>query len=182
MSSDAIVTLEGWVGSDPQGYTAGDAPLTKFRIGHTPRRFRRSTGEWIDGETQWFTVSAWRNLAVHCLRSVRKGDPVIVHGRLTQRTWQNKAGEDVVSLELDAFSVGHDLTMGVGTFTRTVGNLARDFPPVRPRPGIPPDAGQEVQEGRGDGSAPPDWGLPGGSVAAPEAPEEGEEGGDRSAA
>lgn len=159
MSSDAIVTLEGWVGGDPQGYTAGDAALTKFRIGHTPRRFRRSTGEWVDGETQWFTVSAWRQLAVHCLRSVRKGDPVIVHGRLTQRTWQNKAGEDVVSLEIDAISVGHDLSMGIGMFTKTVGNLSREFPPVRPQQepvrDAQPEAGSEADP------YPPGWSLPG---------------------
>lgn len=122
MSNDVIVTLEGWVGNDPQSFSAGDAGLAKFRLGHTPRRFRRQTGEWEDGETQWFTVSAWRQLGEHCVRSIHKGDPVIVHGRLTQRTWQNKAGEDVVSLEIDAISVGHDLTRGLSNFIKTVGS------------------------------------------------------------
>jgi single-strand DNA-binding protein len=168
MSSDAIVTLEGWVGSDPQAYTAGDAALTKFRIGHTPRRYRRSTGEWIDGETQWFTVSTWRQLAVHCMRSVHKGDPVIVHGRLTQRTWQNRSGDDVVSLEIDAISVGHDLSMGIGMFNRTVGNIGREFAPVRPQQEPESANDPRSESGAEPESEPPGWGLPGSTVAPPE--------------
>jgi len=119
MSSDAIVTIEGWVGNDPQSHIAGDTNLARFRLGHTPRRYRRQTGEWADGETQWFTVSAWRRLGEHCARSIRKGDPVIVHGRLSQRTWRAKSGEEVVSLEIDAFAVGHNLTLGTAAFTRS---------------------------------------------------------------
>lgn len=140
MSSDVIVTLEGWVGSDPQSYTAGDTTLAKFRLGHTPRR-RRQTGEWTDGETQWFTVSAWRQLGDHCVRSVRKGDPVIVHGRLTQRTWQSKTGEDVVSLEIDAFSVGHNLAMGTAAFSRSVTQV-RNGAAAAPPAGDGTDAGE----------------------------------------
>lgn len=140
MSSDAIVTLEGWVGNDPQSYTAGSATLAKFRLGHTPRRKNRQTGEWSDGETQWFTVSAWRQLGDHCVRSIHKGDPVIVHGRLTQRTWQNKAGEDVVSLEIDAISVGHDLSMGFSNFIKTVGSARSATAPAAPAAATPTDA------------------------------------------
>lgn len=131
MSSDVIVTIEGWVGSDPQSYTAGETTLTKFRLGHTPRYKSRHTGEWTDGETQWFTVSAWRQLGAHCLRSVHKGDPVIVRGRLSQRTWQTKTGDDVVSLELDAISVGHNLAMGTAAFTRSMGQV-RSAPAAGP--------------------------------------------------
>lgn len=145
MSSDAIVTLEGWVGSDPQSYTAGSATLAKFRLGHTPRRKNRQ-GEWSDGETQWFTVSAWRQLGEHCARSVRKGDPVIVHGRLTQRTWQSKTGEDVVSLELDAIAVGHNLAMGTAAFTRSMRSAPADGASSEPGAGERAAAVEQAKE------------------------------------
>ena len=42
--------------------------------------------DWVDGDTQWFTVKAWRQLADHCRDSLRRADPVVVHGRLSQST------------------------------------------------------------------------------------------------
>ncbi|NYJ00444.1 single-strand DNA-binding protein [Nocardioides thalensis] len=173
MSSDVIVTLEGWVGNDPQSFSAGEVSLAKFRLGHTPRRFRRQTGDWENGETQWFTVTAWRQLGAHCVRSIHKGDPVIVRGRLTQRTWQNKAGEDVVSLEVEALSVGHDLSMGISNFVKTVGLGRGDNGQVS-------RGGQAGQVDAVDVVA--DWRAPGAEPEKPTALAGGEGPGDSSAA
>src|SRR5690606_21750463 len=51
--------------------------------------------------------------------SIKKGDPVIVTGRLKVRPWE--AGEKKgVSIEVDAESLGHDLPWGTTTYTRAL--------------------------------------------------------------
>ncbi len=199
MSNDTMVTVHGWVGSHPQVWDAGGAQVTKFRIACTPRRFHRATGEWVDGPTQWYGVSAWRTLGSHCSRSLRTGDPVLVHGRLSQRPYTNKAGQAAIALEIDALSVGHDLSLGIASFTKTVGTAQRrDF-----ERSVPATASEAPTVGAGEAVAaavglPPSWSVPGASFAPPEpmprpgdepepdgAPEAGDDdaaGSDRSAA
>lgn len=117
--NESMVTFQGWLGADVRSRTAGGALVASFRVASTPRRFNRATQEWSDGPTQWYTVNAWRALGDHCLTSLRRGDPVVVHGRLSQSTWVNSEGAEVISLEVDATFVGHDLTRGTTVFTRS---------------------------------------------------------------
>ena len=118
MSNDTMVTLQGHVGGDVTLRSAAGTLVAGFRVACTPRRFQRSTEEWVDGTTQWYSVSAWRTLGEHCHDSLRRGDPVIVHGRLQQRPYVNKSGVEVTALEIDAVLVGHDLTRGVTRFSK----------------------------------------------------------------
>jgi len=113
-----MVTFQGWLGADVKTRSAAGALVASFRVASTPRRYNRSTQEWSDGPTQWFSVNAWRSLGDHCAASLRRGDPVVVHGRLTQSTWVNGEGVEVTSLEVDATFVGHDLNRGRTVFTR----------------------------------------------------------------
>ncbi|WP_347565480.1 single-stranded DNA-binding protein [Nocardioides sp. IC4_145] len=119
MSNETTVTLQGWVGGDVTVRQAGDAQVASFRVGATPRRFSRRSGEWVDGETQWYTVNAWRALGDNVAASVRRGDPVVVHGRLNVSTWISSAGAEVTSFEVEATFVGHDLGRGRSVFTKT---------------------------------------------------------------
>ena len=118
MINDTIVTLQGHVGGSVTLRQAGDNPVANLRVACTPRKLTRATGEWSDGETQWYSVSAWRHLGEHCARSLRSGDPVIVHGRLSTHTYVNKDGVEVTSLDVDALLIGHDLSRGISTFTK----------------------------------------------------------------
>ena len=87
--SDSMITVRGWLGADVTLRRAGDVPVASFRLACTPRRFNRRTETWSDGLTQWYTVTAWRGLAENCAASLRRGDPVVVHGRLETRTYVN---------------------------------------------------------------------------------------------
>lgn len=118
MSNETMVTLQGWVGGDVTLRPVAGTVVAAFRVACTPRRFQRSTGEWVDGPTQWYAVNAWRALGQHCHDSLRRGDPVVVHGRLQQRSFVTKAGVEVTALEVDATVVGHDLNRGVTHFER----------------------------------------------------------------
>lgn len=126
--NDTLITLQGWLGNDVSLRQAGEATVASFRVASTPRRYQRKTDEWIDGDTQWYTVNAWRGLADNCADSLRRGDPVVVHGRLNAQTWTNSAGIEVTGFEIDATFVGHDLTRGTSRFTRTP--RRRDESPV----------------------------------------------------
>ena len=117
--SDSMITIRGWLGADVTLREAGEVPVASFRLACTPRRFNRRTETWSEGLTQWYTVTAWRALAENCAASLRRGDPVVVHGRLDTRTYVNANDVEVLSFEIDAVHVGHDLSRGTSAFTRT---------------------------------------------------------------
>lgn len=123
------VTVVGWVGSDLRSYHldgTGGVPYAQFRLGSTRRVVDRQTGEFRDGPTLWFTVKAWRATAANLARSLHKGDPVVVVGRLGQSEWVAQDGAARSELVLEAVAVGHDLTYGSGLFQRTVNGTRRD--------------------------------------------------------
>ncbi|RZS89834.1 single-strand DNA-binding protein [Motilibacter rhizosphaerae] len=115
--NDAYVTLVGNLTSDCRhGETEEGVPRTNFGLAHTPRR-RLRDGSWADGDTTFYSVTCWRDLAVNAANSLRKGDPVVVRGTLRSREWTS--GErSGTALELSADTVGHDLSRGSTHFRR----------------------------------------------------------------
>ena len=129
------ITLTGNVGAPPTLRMAAGTPVTSFRIGATPRRLDKATDTWSDAETMWFTVTAWRGLADHCVASLVTGDKVVVSGRLTQRTWTGDDGSSRVGLEIEAATVGLDLSRTSAVATRRsaggrAGEDVREAPPA----------------------------------------------------
>jgi single-strand DNA-binding protein len=121
--NETFVTLSGWLGGYVTLREAGGVPVAGFRVACTPRRYVRKTDSWEDGRTQWYSVNAWRSLAENCDRSLRRGDPVVVHGRLSAHVWVNKSGVEVTTFEVDAAFVGHDLNRGTSAFQRRKAGL-----------------------------------------------------------
>lgn len=119
-TNELSLTLVGWVATEPKLYTGAAAtPFTSFRMASTRRYFDRTTNAWVDGRTEWFTVKAWRQQAYNVAASLRKSDPVIVHGRVSTEEWTGTEGLRT-SLVLEAISIGPDLTFGQAKFARTV--------------------------------------------------------------
>ena len=116
--NDTVVTVQGYVGTRPQERTVLDTVATSFRVGSTPRRFSKDQNAWVDGETSWFTVNAWRALARHCVASLRVGEAVIVHGRLRSSTYEDGDGKRQTTMVIEALSVGHDLNRGTAAFLK----------------------------------------------------------------
>jgi len=119
-----VFTVSGLVATTPRHLVTQDGlPITSFRLAASKRRFDRVKSAWVDGETNWFTITSFRNLAINCASSVSKGDRIVATGKLKVRDWDN--GErSGTSVELEADSLGHDLSWGSSIFTRTV--LVRD--------------------------------------------------------
>lgn len=119
MSNEALVSMTGYVATQPKYRMIGNgASVVSMRVAWTPRYIDRGTGEWVDGNTSYLTVSCWRKLAENVAMCLRKGDPVVVKGRLSVRAYE-KDGMPRTEVDVDASSVGHDLSRGVAHFQRT---------------------------------------------------------------
>jgi single-strand DNA-binding protein len=120
MSQENTIMLRGFVTAEPKFWqtAATQTPLAEIRLGHTPRRLNRATGEWEDGETSYYTVKCWRRLAVNVKGSLRKGDMVLVRGKVVMRTWVDDQQRNRVEMQVEADSVGHDLAYGWSHFNR----------------------------------------------------------------
>ncbi|SIN73072.1 single-stranded DNA-binding protein [Agromyces cerinus] len=113
-----IITVTGVVGTDPKHHvTNGGLAITTFRLASTRRVFDRAKGTWEDGETNWYTVSAFRQLATNASLSIRKGERLIIRGRLRLRAWET--GErSGTAVEIEADSIGHDLAWCVTSYAK----------------------------------------------------------------
>jgi single-strand DNA-binding protein len=117
--NEAFVTFQGWVGNEVVHRETQQGTVANLRVGSTPR-IRKRNGEWVDGPTSWFSVTCWRTLADHVRDSVRKGDPVLVHGRLRADVWERADGQSSVTYVVDATYVGHDLNRGTAVFVKAL--------------------------------------------------------------
>jgi single-strand DNA-binding protein len=106
------ITIRGIVATAPRHLVTGTGlSITSFRLASPSRRWDRATSAWTNGDTNWFTVTAFRTLATNVQESIVKGDRVIVTGRLRVRPWEreNRSG---ISVEIDGDGIGHDLAFG----------------------------------------------------------------------
>ena len=88
-----------------------------FRVASTQRRRDRESGQWVDGHKFFVNVTFWREFAENVAASVRKGDPVIVSGRIFSRQYVRDESNHV-AYELDPEAIGHDLARGTAAFTK----------------------------------------------------------------
>ena len=111
---EALVQMTGYAGTEVD--IRGSGNVAAFRLACTPR-VREKGGEYSNGNTTWIDVTCFRSLATHVAASIRKGDPVIVVGKLRTSVWE-KDGQTRERLGLEAETVGHDLTRGTAIFRR----------------------------------------------------------------
>jgi single-strand DNA-binding protein len=96
-----------------------NALVANFKVASTARRLDKESGRWVDGNQLRVRVNCWRRLAEGVASSVTVGDPVVVAGRLYTRDWTDAEGNLRTTYEMEAVSVGHDLSRGRGRFFRT---------------------------------------------------------------
>lgn len=170
-TNDLDLTVVGWVGSDPRLYPGADGqvPYTQFRVGSTARRWDREQGTYTDDTTDWFTVKVFREMARNVSDSVRRGDPVVVRGRLHLEEWTDQEQQTRTTAVLTANAVGHNLERGVSRFSRVLRESAGgrgDAPTDRSAGDEPRDQVPDEADG------PPDGAVVGGLVQDGAAPGE----------
>ncbi|MFE5837888.1 single-stranded DNA-binding protein [Arthrobacter sp. NPDC056493] len=116
------ITVRGFVATEIRSSTTpGGVPTASFRLGSAERRFDKTANAWVDGNINWFTVQGYRQLAGNMGCSIKKGQRVIIVGKLKMRSWE-KEGRVYHDAEIDADAVGHDLKWGTANFIRNSGN------------------------------------------------------------
>ena len=117
--NDIHVTLRGNVASELKQMCFDDGnTVTSFRMASNARRYDRDRREWIDKGTTFVRVTCRRAMALNAAESLRKGQPVVVTGRLRERSWSAN-GRTGQSLEVEAETLGHDLSFGTTRFARS---------------------------------------------------------------
>ncbi|MFF8836683.1 single-stranded DNA-binding protein [Streptomyces sp. NPDC015130] len=129
--NDTTVTLVGNVATAVEYRETAGGGVARFRFAVTARRRDRETGLWSDGNTSFYTVSAWRSLGANLAASVSVGEPLVVHGRLKVRE-DERDGQRKTFVDVDAVAVGHDLTRGTAAFRRAPKG-ERETPPEAER-------------------------------------------------
>ena len=115
---DTEITVVGRVASAPRrARLDSGSSVTNFRIASTARRFDRASQEWVDGETFWSDVECWDELGGNVIRSLSKGDAVVVVGRLWTRDYESANGRGSTS-QIRADAVGPDLRHGWAEYQR----------------------------------------------------------------
>jgi single-strand DNA-binding protein len=116
-----IVTLTGIVGTEPRAVTTQEGlAITSFRLASTQRRFDKAQDKWVDGETNWYSITTFRQLATNAAVSVKKGERILVTGRLRIREWES-GGKAGTNIDIEADALGHDLSWGTANFSRGAG-------------------------------------------------------------
>lgn len=86
------VQLLGNLGNEPEIITLESGKkLAKFSIA-TNETYRNAKGEKVT-DTQWHNVIAWNKTAEIIEKYLQKGNEVMVEGKLTSRSYENKEGE-----------------------------------------------------------------------------------------
>ena len=123
MAGETIITVVGNLTADPElRYTQNGLPVANFTIASTPRTFDRQANEWKDGEALFLRASVWREFAEHVAGSLTKGMRVIASGRLRQRSYQDKEGQNRTAIELEVDEIGPSLRYATAQVTRAASN------------------------------------------------------------
>ncbi|MGZ4104859.1 MAG: single-stranded DNA-binding protein [Actinomycetota bacterium] len=118
--SENTVTLVGNLTDDPElRFTAQGAAVANFRIAVSKRIRDPQTNEWKDGDTSFFRVNVWRQLAENVAESLARGTRVIVTGTLKMRQWETQEGEKRSVVEIEATEVGPSLKWATAKVERT---------------------------------------------------------------
>jgi single-strand DNA-binding protein len=103
------IHLSGNLTRDPEiRYLADSTAMATFSIAVDRRWQDRTTGEWQEA-TSFIDVCCWRELGEHVAMSLNKGDRVVLHGRLEQRTWTTKEGAARSTFEVNVEDIGPSL-------------------------------------------------------------------------
>jgi single-strand DNA-binding protein len=117
-----VVTVVGNLVKDPEEKNFGDGKnVTRVRVACTDR-MPDGNGGWKDGDTAFYNVSAWRNLGKHVNSTLKKGDRVIVQGKMKYSEFKRQDGSNGHSYEIEATDVGIALTTKTAKEKTSVGS------------------------------------------------------------
>jgi single-strand DNA-binding protein len=119
MAGETVITVIGNLTDDPElRFTPSGAAVANFTVASTPRTFDKNSNEWKDGDALFLRCSIWRQSAENVAESLTKGMRVVVSGRLRQRSYQTKEGENRTVVELEVEEIGPSLKYATAKVTK----------------------------------------------------------------
>ena len=122
--------------------------MANLRVAVTSRV--KDGDSWRDGDTSFYRVTCWRQLAEHAGDSLSKGDRVIVLGSLQQRSWETPQGDKRSVVEIQADEIGPSLKFAVAKPQRSSAKAAAGEPPAVAAVGLDLVAGRPGNQRRRD--------------------------------
>ncbi len=112
------VTVVGNLTREPElRYTPSGAAVVKFGMA-VNRSYNNRNGDKVE-QTDFFDVTAWRELGENVAESLSVGSRVIVTGRLQQDRWENDGGEKRSKIYIVADEIGPSLRWATASITKT---------------------------------------------------------------
>ncbi|MBV9846500.1 MAG: single-stranded DNA-binding protein [Kutzneria sp.] len=106
---ETTVTIVGNISKEiSERHVMDGTKVVNFGVVTNERKYDRDSGQWVDGDKLYAYVTCWRKLAQGVAGSLKKGDPVIVTGRLYQENYEVK-GETRTAVRIEANAVGPNL-------------------------------------------------------------------------
>lgn len=103
MANDNVITIVGNLTDDPElRFTPNGVAVANVRVAVNRRTRNNQTNEWEDKLDGYFTVNVWRDHAENVAESLNRGTRVLVTGRLTSRSYQDKEGQTRWVTEIEA--------------------------------------------------------------------------------
>jgi single-strand DNA-binding protein len=119
MATDNAIIVVGNLTDDPElRFTPQGVAVANFRIA-VSRRVKDESGQWKDGDTSFFKVNCWRQLAENVAESLTRGSRTMVAGRLRMRQWETQEGEKRSVVEIEADEVGPSLKWATAKVEKT---------------------------------------------------------------
>lgn len=110
MIREPHLTAQGHLTDEPKlSFTPNGTATATFNLACNPS-YRDNAGNYINGEPVFFRCIAWRDLAENLAESYRKGDPILITGRMRARAWEDNEGQrhTVIEIHCDSVSVPLD--------------------------------------------------------------------------
>ena len=96
------ITAQGNLVFEPDfTVTASGISRCKLRIACNERR-KNQDNTWSDGETSYFDVVLWRGLAEAAADAFKKGQPILVVGKVRVSKYEDKNGVERTAVEITA--------------------------------------------------------------------------------
>ena len=113
--------LVGNIGKEPELKSISDVSYCAFTVA-TNESYKDKNGEW-QTKTEWHNIVTWRNTAEYASNNLKKGNQVLIEGKITTRSWEDQQGNKRYTTEIIAEKV------------KLLEKKTREAPPLPPLPG-----------------------------------------------
>lgn len=112
-----LAPAEFWVATEPElKFLPSGQAVCEFRVKAANKR-KDDNNKWVDGKTLWANAHVYSRenmpFAENVYESIKKGDDVVLIGRIYTRSYETQGGGKGLSVDIDVDHIGPSLTFRV---------------------------------------------------------------------